>query len=73
MSKKILSKEESRQRYEEGRALWNEFDPIGVALPGGVEDEYDGYVGPCLRIVIERESEDGLANQWNPSSTNAWA
>ena len=44
-----LSKEESRQRYAEGRKLWNEFDPIGVS--DDVDDEYDSYVGPCLRIV----------------------
>jgi hypothetical protein len=46
-----LSKEESRQRYAEGRKLWNEFDPIGVAH--AVQDEYDNYIGPCLRIVEE--------------------
>src|SRR5580765_4572168 len=44
-----LSKAESRTRFAEGRALWNEFDPIGVAHD--VSDEYDNYVGPCLRIV----------------------
>ena len=44
-----LSKEESRQRFAEGRKLWNEFDPIGVV--DAVDDEYDGYIGPCLRIV----------------------
>jgi hypothetical protein len=46
-----LSKEESRQRYAQGRKLWNEFDPIGVVDAVDVDDEYDSYVGPCLRIV----------------------
>jgi len=43
-----LSKKESRQRYAEGRKLWNEFDPIGV-VADGILDEYDGYVGPSIR------------------------
>lgn len=46
-----LSKEESRQRYAEGRQLWNEFDPIGVV--DAVDDEYDMYVGPTLRLCEE--------------------
>ena len=53
-----LSKEESRQRYAEGRKLWNEFDPIGVA--DAVDDEYDSYVGPCLRIVEAGKSGSEL-------------
>ena len=36
--------------------LWNELDPIGVA--DAVDDEYDNYVGPCLRIV---EAGEGTA------------
>ena len=49
MSPRRVSKEESRERFAQGRNLWNEFDPIGVAQD--VTDEYDNYVGPCLRIV----------------------
>ena len=44
-----LSKQESRQRWREARSLWNEFNPIGA--PDMPEDEYEGYVGPCLRIL----------------------
>jgi hypothetical protein len=46
-----LSKEESRTRYAEGRKLWNEFDPIGVA--DAVDDEYDNYIGQLLRLCEE--------------------
>jgi hypothetical protein len=55
-----LSKEESRQRYAEGRKLWNEFDPIGVFVidEDWPEDEYEGYVGPSLRLVIENKSAE---------------
>ncbi|HYS46605.1 MAG TPA: hypothetical protein VEM35_09210 [Rhizomicrobium sp.] len=53
-----LSKEESRQRYAEGRKLWNEFDPIGVAVPDEHEDEYDGYVGPALRLCEANKGPD---------------
>jgi len=42
-------------RYREGRDLWNEFDPIGVFQIDGdwPKDEYESYVGPTLRLVIE--------------------
>jgi hypothetical protein len=53
-----LSKEESRQRYAEGRKLWNEFDPIGVV--DAVDDEYDSYIGPCLRFAEMGKSIEEL-------------
>ena len=53
-----LSKEESRRRYVEARKLWNAFDPIGVA--DAVDDEYDGYVDPSLRLVIEGKGVEEL-------------
>jgi hypothetical protein len=48
-----LSKEESRQRYAQGRELWNQFDPIGVFQidVDWSKDEYEGYVGPCIRAA----------------------
>ena len=53
MGQRRLSKEESRKRFAEGRELWNEFDPIGVIKSdnSATDDEYENYVGPCLRIV----------------------
>ena len=53
--RRVLSKEESRVRYGEGRALWNEFDPIGVFQidEDWPKDEYDSYIGPTLRLVID--------------------
>jgi hypothetical protein len=54
-----LSREEGRKRYSEGIALWNEFDPIGV-FPS-VQDEYDGYIGPCLRLVEVGDGEAKIA------------
>jgi hypothetical protein len=60
--KRRLSKEESRQRYAEGRKLWNEFDPIGVFTIDGdwPQDEYEGYVGPCLRLCEEGKGVEDL-------------
>lgn len=47
-----LEKEESRQRYKEIRALWNEWDPIGISpSEGGPLDEYDSYLGSSLRLL----------------------
>jgi hypothetical protein len=59
MSPRRLTKEESRERFAQGRNLWNEFDPIGVA--DAVNDEYDNYVGPCLRIVEAGKSGSDLS------------
>lgn len=53
-----LEKEESRQRYHEIRALWNEWDPIGV-LPGEGRplDEYDSYLGSSIRLLEQGAPE----------------
>lgn len=53
-----LSKEESRRRWHEARSLWNEFNPIGV--PDLPEDEYEGYVGPCLQILQQSGSDEEM-------------
>ena len=51
-----LSKEQSRQRWNELRDLWNEFDPIGVMdVPDWPRDEYESYVGPTMRL-LERDA-----------------
>jgi hypothetical protein len=57
-----LSKEESRQRYAEGRNLWNEFDPIGVFQIDSEwpKDEYERYVGPTLRLCEEGKDLDAF-------------
>jgi hypothetical protein len=44
-----LSKQDSRERWRQIRALWNEWDPIGVAH--SVQDEYEAYLGPTLRLL----------------------
>lgn len=46
----MLSKAESRERWRQVRALWNDWDPIGV-VAGGPDDEYDMYLGPTLRLL----------------------
>jgi hypothetical protein len=51
-----LSKAESRLRWRELRQLWNVYDPIGVA--DAVDDEYEAYMGPHMRLLEDKESED---------------
>ena len=51
-----LDKAQSRRRISEIRALWNAWDPIGVATPDHV-DEYDAYLAPTLRL-LERDAPD---------------
>ena len=60
-----LEKEQSRQRVKEIRALWRDFDPIGVYASPDSEcppDEYDNYLGPCLQLLERRASTEELAN-----------
>jgi hypothetical protein len=51
----VLDKTQSRQRIAEIRQLWNEWDPIGVALGDPADDEYNSYLAPTLRL-LERDA-----------------
>ena len=51
----VLDKAQSRQRVAEVRQLWNEWDPIGVVGGNGLDDEYDAYLAPTLRL-LERDA-----------------
>ena len=43
------------------RELWLEFDPIGVmGMSDWPRDEYDGYLGPTLRLLEQNASMDAL-------------
>jgi hypothetical protein len=47
-----LTKAESRERWSQARALWNDGDPTGVfAMSNWPPDEYESYVGPTLRLL----------------------
>lgn len=57
-----LTKEESRRRWAELRALVCEWDPIGVMEdPDWPRDEYDGMLGPLLRLLESGASESDIA------------
>lgn len=45
------------------RALWTEWDPIGVNTPAdpGPSDEYDGYAAAVLHALNAGGGEHGLA------------
>jgi hypothetical protein len=34
------------------KILWEDWDPIGCGVP---KDEYDDYVGPVLRLLVENK------------------
>jgi hypothetical protein len=55
-----LSKADSRERWRQIRALWGEFDPIGVGASESTRDEYDAYLGPTLRLLERRAPLDEL-------------
>jgi hypothetical protein len=59
-----LAKDLSRQRIKEIRALWREWDPIGVYRDPESDcppDEYDSYLGPCLRMLEQQDPTEELA------------
>jgi hypothetical protein len=59
-----LGKEQSRQRIKEIRALWREWDPIGVYKDPESDcppDEYDNYLSPCLRLLEQKVQAEELA------------
>ena len=50
-----LEKQQSRKRWNDIRNLWRQWDPIGVMDdPFAPIDEYDSYIGPCLRLLERR-------------------
>ncbi len=44
------------------QVLFNEWDPIGINDNPNLVDEYDAYVAPIYRILVESRSEDELVN-----------
>ena len=54
-----LNKSESRERWRQIRALWNEWDPIGVASDS-LDDEYEAYLGPTLRLLERHASSEEI-------------
>lgn len=51
-----------KQRLLAVRGLWNAFDPIGVFADGdGPADEYEGYCGPTLTLLMRGASVGKLA------------
>jgi hypothetical protein len=59
-----LDKQKSRQRINEIRFLWREWDPIGVYVDpksNWPPDEYDSYLAPCLRQLKQQVSAEVLA------------
>jgi hypothetical protein len=55
-----MDNEESGERWRKVRQLWCQWDPIGV-VDGGIEDEYDAYLGPTLRLLEEDTSVEKIA------------
>lgn len=42
------------------RALFEEWDPIGVKAIPGAEDEYDSYIPEIYRLLLERKGKDEI-------------
>ena len=50
------------------KILWEEWDPIGCGVPA---DEYDDYVGPTLRLLIEKAPRDAVAAYLRETAADA--
>lgn len=56
-----IDKHASREWRSRLREVLNrEWDPIGVAGDGGVEDEYDGYMGKIAAMLRENASDEEM-------------
>ena len=42
------------------QVLFYDWDPIGINDLTNIDDEYDAYIGPVYRMLIEKCSEDDL-------------
>lgn len=59
-----LDEKQSRRMIWELRALWREWDPMGVYASANSDcppDEYDNYLWPCLKQLEQRVSAADLA------------
>lgn len=63
-----LDKHESRARWQELRALWNAYDPIGVVTEER-DDEYDAYIGDVMRMLEVGASQNDLIAYLRPLVT----
>lgn len=56
-----IDKHASREWRSRLRDVLNrEWDPIGVAGDGGVEDEYDGYTGKIAAMIRDNASDEDM-------------
>jgi hypothetical protein len=56
-----INKRDARDWRAKIRDVLNrEWDPIGVAGDGGVEDEYDGYMGKIAAMIRENASDEEM-------------
>jgi len=42
------------------RILFYDWDPIGISNDVDIDDEYDRYIAPVYRMLVENRSEDEL-------------
>ena len=58
-----LTKEQPRNRWNELRKLWCEWDPIGVTCDlDWPQDEYDNYLAPTLRMLERGANNEELVD-----------
>lgn len=57
-----LSKKERAVRVQDSirHILFYDWDPIGISDQANIDDEYDSYIGPVYRMLIENRKEEEL-------------
>lgn len=66
-----LNKAASRQRWNELRDKWNEYDPIGVLDNADWPiDEYEAYVGRTMRLLEQGVTAEDIVEYLEQASSN---
>lgn len=40
--------------------LINDWDPVGIGNNSNLSDEYDGYIGPIIQILMQKSSIESI-------------
>lgn len=40
--------------------LINDWDPVGIGNNSNLSDEYDGYIGPIIKILMQKSSIESI-------------
>jgi hypothetical protein len=71
MNSKVIARHAAPSRKDRARevqdsirkVLFYDWDPIGISDGGGIDSEYDLYIAPIYRLLVDNGSEDDLVKR----------